>query len=782
MPVPPIYSKPVSTAQEGADYTGDRGRCAGARPSQPLRGAGTDLQPGLPLHGGVMSAGMAITGGRGNQQGGRQAAPALPPRDRAAETFDYNGPVPPLPPKRDYPLASGSSSAGHTHPAEHNARGFRPIDPAKPPKVTKPCLKPVPISGLDAIVSAAAATGIARLDIADQGGAAAVHAPGVNDNSARQPELPAKSKVGQVGGRLSAFEPIHQSRKELFSPLSSPEFLAQVKKFEELQRKEGDSFFTRMRKAYRRNSGDYRQNKLALAKELGLQPPVSAVALKAALVDLATKADKGAVDNPPAPIAVSGRRPQVPPAGGPVFPAKVDFSALLAPELGGLSLSDGSASEVGIKLFDLMKMPSLGIHQASQLIGDNLLGGRRYKDILPPFVSVVNVNVGGNDTMPIHGNRLNGTTIATQGPMTQKANQEGIPAFFAAALDQGMQSIVNLTNEADGRRKANLAVEYWPAQGNSISHTVGSRTIEVTNNGVREFPGYRIVDLTVAEPAASTARAISVYQFTGWPDHGVPAGSELNQFMSFINIFERESGSRDTMVHCSAGVGRTGTFIVLRQLLEGIRNGSVTRDNLLESIRDRVWEGRIARGKAFVQSSPQMGMLVEQGLAELDKLGHSSQAIGGSGYNVENAWGAAGGNVNSVLASSLSRVEDMLRAGLIVDPRDGNRLVIDAPVWVEILNDLTAEELRSLAMLGTSMLRSEHGYGPDVIRPVYRAYAEKRLMGMLAEGKTLEEISTFVHTKANYRNGSMLGKAARDVLTEMMQRDLSARGQTADQQ
>ena len=493
------------------------------------------------------------------------------------------------------------------------------------------------------------------------------------------------------------------------------------------------------------------------------------------LLAVAAWAGPEPADNLHAQITAGGyNRPTVPPIGVTVLPASIDFHAPQAPDLGGLSLGDGDAFEVGSSLFELMRAPSLEIHQPGQFIGIDLLGGRRYLNILPPMATVVSVNVGDNVLMPVHANRINDTTIAAQGPMAVAANQHGIPAFFAAALDQRVQSIVNLTNQADGLKNATVSVEYWPAVGDTRTCVVGSRTIEVTNNGVRQYSGYRIVALSVAEPATNTVRGISIYHFTQWPDHGVPRGEAADQFMLFMDVFERESGSSNTIVHCSAGVGRTGTFIVLRQLLEGIRNGSITRGNLLETIRDRVWEGRVARGWGFVQSPAQMVMLVERGLDEAGVRG--GVATDGNDRDTLEATGEAGigGPVHDMPAMTLSDVEDMLRAGRIVDPQNGNRLVISSEAWVAILNGLSAEELKSLAMFGTSTLRPELGYGPEVLRPVYRAYAEKRFKVFLAKGQSIAQISAFVQNSPNYRPGTMLGQAARDVLTEMVQRSLAS--------
>lgn len=499
------------------------------------------------------------------------------------------------------------------------------------------------------------------------------------------------------------------------------------------------------------------------------------------LLAVAAWAGPEPADNLHAQTTAGGHnRPTAPPVGVTVLPASIDFHAPQAPDLGGLSLGDGDAFEVGSSLFELMRAASLEVHQPGQFIGIDLLGGRRYLNILPPMATVVSVNVGDNVLMPIHANRINDTTIAAQGPMTAAANRHGIPAFFAAALDQGVQSIVNLTNQADGLKNDTVSVEYWPAVGDTRTCVVGSRTIEVTNNGVRQYSGYRIVDLSVAEPATNTVRGISIYQFTQWPDHGVPRGEAADQFMLFMDVFERESGSSKTIVHCSAGVGRTGTFIVLRQLLEGIRNGSITRGNLLETIRDRVWEGRIARGWGFVQSPAQMVLLVERGLDEAGVRGGAPVATDSDGRDTLEAPGGAGtgGPAHDMPAMTLSDVEDMLRAGRIVDPQDGNRLVIPSEAWVAILNGLSAEELKSLVMFGTSTLRPELGYGPEVLRPVYRAYAGKRFKVFLEKGQSIDQISAFVQNSPNYRPGTILGQAARDILTEMVQRRLASRNRS----
>ena len=66
-------------------------------------------------------------------------------------------------------------------------------------------------------------------------------------------------------------------------------------------------------------------------------------------------------------------------------------------------------------------------------------------------------------------------------------------------------------------------------------------------------------------------REIRQIQYTGWPDHGVPSQSSLVSFMSLIEAFTYMLLECDVtekaVVHCSAGIGRTGTTIALAHLI-----------------------------------------------------------------------------------------------------------------------------------------------------------------------------------------------------------------------
>ena len=86
-----------------------------------------------------------------------------------------------------------------------------------------------------------------------------------------------------------------------------------------------------------------------------------------------------------------------------------------------------------------------------------------------------------------------------------------------------------------------------------------------------------------------TELKVSQHHFTSWPDHGVPKFS--TSLLSFIRCVQKEH-NKDVgvplLVHCSAGVGRTGTFLTLDAMLERIKSEqSVNVYEFVKNMRKR---------------------------------------------------------------------------------------------------------------------------------------------------------------------------------------------------
>ena len=82
-----------------------------------------------------------------------------------------------------------------------------------------------------------------------------------------------------------------------------------------------------------------------------------------------------------------------------------------------------------------------------------------------------------------------------------------------------------------------------------------------------------------------TVRTIQHFQFTTWPDHGVPERPQT--LVRFVRAFREKvtPEQRPVVVHCSAGVGRSGTFIALDRILQVIK---VCFELLLHHVRSGI--------------------------------------------------------------------------------------------------------------------------------------------------------------------------------------------------
>ncbi|XP_035997617.1 receptor-type tyrosine-protein phosphatase H-like isoform X3 [Fundulus heteroclitus] len=190
----------------------------------------------------------------------------------------------------------------------------------------------------------------------------------------------------------------------------------------------------------------------------------------------------------------------------------------------------------------------------------------RFTNILPYDWSRVKLNTSSsNDVLDyINANYIPGYSssreyIASQGPLPSTVSD-----FWRMVWEQKVKRIVMVTNCTEsGRTKCE---QYWP--DDSMPCRYGELMISKTSEDRQ--PNWTLREFRVKHTSNSEERTVKHFHFTAWPDHGVPQGTEvLIHFRGLVrNHIESEGSKAPTVVHCSAGVGRTGTIIALDVLLQ----------------------------------------------------------------------------------------------------------------------------------------------------------------------------------------------------------------------
>ena len=194
--------------------------------------------------------------------------------------------------------------------------------------------------------------------------------------------------------------------------------------------------------------------------------------------------------------------------------------------------------------------------------------------------------------------------------------------------------IVMLTQTAEaGREKC---FQYFP-----LGEEPGVFRIEVTGDEEDSPEGkVQLVETVYHEAARSTVRKLVMtvgeekkqvwhLLFSGWPDFDVPEGEDRVALLELLALSasKNEVASTPRIVHCSAGVGRSGTFIALDFLLAKLKTGAVAEakegEDMIYDLVNRLREQRMT----MVQSDVQYYFLY-QVLHEQFKLWQVSQASG----------------------------------------------------------------------------------------------------------------------------------------------------------
>jgi len=256
-------------------------------------------------------------------------------------------------------------------------------------------------------------------------------------------------------------------------------------------------------------------------------------------------------------------------------------------------------------------------------------GKNRYSNVLPLEKTRVKLrqknDIEGSDY--INANWVDGLIpgserayITTQGPL-----QETVEDFWRMVSETGSNVIVMLTKEVENDKIK--CTHYWPLEpGNTFTFD----NLRVTLQNEKKTFENRLVERTLELIHYDTdeRREIKHYQYLDWPDHGLPeSAAAFRKILHKVDKVRAENAP--IVVHCSAGIGRTGTFCTVHSTLKKLhlhlkeRPDEAPEFNVLQTVL-RMREQRVG----MVQTKEQYIFCYKALLEETQKLGLTSVTEG----------------------------------------------------------------------------------------------------------------------------------------------------------
>lgn len=195
----------------------------------------------------------------------------------------------------------------------------------------------------------------------------------------------------------------------------------------------------------------------------------------------------------------------------------------------------------------------------------------RFQDVLPyDDTRVELVPTKENNTGYINASHIRMTVsgqewnyIASQGPLSHTCQD-----FWQMVWEQGVSIIAMVTAEEESGREKSF--RYWPRLG-SRHNTMTYGRFKITTRFRTESGCYATTGLKIKHLLTQQERTVWHLQYTDWPDHGCP--EDFKGFLTYLeeiqsvrrhtnSISDPKNSNQPVLVHCSAGVGRTGVVIL----------------------------------------------------------------------------------------------------------------------------------------------------------------------------------------------------------------------------
>ncbi|XP_068202261.1 uncharacterized protein [Palaemon carinicauda] len=204
----------------------------------------------------------------------------------------------------------------------------------------------------------------------------------------------------------------------------------------------------------------------------------------------------------------------------------------------------------------------------------------RYRNNLPYDETRVKLSIINNDPSSdyINANYIQGYSsikyIATQGPKDQ--SEPTIRDFWRMILEQQVTAIIMVANFEEGGK-----VKVGKYMSHEETLVFENYAIQVTSS--KQEPYFTVSTIQVFVDTIPR-HTVTHYHYTNWPDHGVP--EEAISISYLVTNFLDNHDNGGVVVHCSAGIGRTGTVLMVLLLQEMLMmQGAIDPVEVLERLR-----------------------------------------------------------------------------------------------------------------------------------------------------------------------------------------------------
>lgn len=186
----------------------------------------------------------------------------------------------------------------------------------------------------------------------------------------------------------------------------------------------------------------------------------------------------------------------------------------------------------------------------------------RYRDVSPYDHSRIVLNRGSSDYINanlVKVDKANRRYILTQGPLSLTVSH-----FWLMIWEQKSKAVLMLNKLVE--KKQEKCYQYWPEKTGK-DHAIKLNDVKLSIEYVEyaDYSHYLTRTLRIHDMDSGKSREIIQFHYTTWPDFGVPVSPTV--FLEFLKkvrtsgVLEEDVGP--AVVHCSAGIGRSGTFCLV---------------------------------------------------------------------------------------------------------------------------------------------------------------------------------------------------------------------------